>query len=119
MNPEQNLINIDGFYTKEHETELGDKVGFDLVDFYGNVTPFARNEEYCYELRNVDGIQYNGLHIDLKTFEDKVVPKVEEAFFYFIRKENANKVNIMVLDELGRMELLSPRFREILKKLVE
>lgn len=25
----------------------------------------------------------------------------------------------MVLDELGRMELISPRFREVLKKIVE
>lgn len=47
------------------------------------------------------------------------MPKIEEAFYYFIRKENANKVNLMVLDELGRMELISPRFREVLKKIVE
>lgn len=33
MNPESNLVNINGFYTVEHVTELGDKVGFDLVDF--------------------------------------------------------------------------------------
>ncbi len=81
---------VEGFYTVEVR-EGGRRVGFEIVTTWGERRVFAHVD--------IDGPRVSRYGVDVEALED-VVAKLEAA--------GADK--IIVVDEIGKMELLSGRF---------
>ena len=92
---------VGGMITKTIE-ENGERIGFKVIDW-------RRHTEKIFAHINLDSIHRLGRYnIDLKALEEIGVTAIEES----VKDE---KVEIIVIDEVGKMELLSKKFRKAVK----
>jgi nucleoside-triphosphatase len=91
-----------GFYTEEIRV-AGDRKGFKIKTFGGKEGILAH-------------VEYKGKHrvgkygVDVESFESIVLPELEEAL---------RGSQIIVIDEIGKMELFSKRFKEMVIKALD
>ena len=88
---------IDGFFTEEKK-EAGKRTGFFITDFHGNREILAH-----LDLKSPDRVGYYGVNV--KAFEIIGIPALTRAL------ENAD---LIVIDEIGKMEMFSEKFCKIL-----
>jgi nucleoside-triphosphatase len=92
---------VAGFYTEEvRDSEGHGRVGFDVVTVDGRRGPLARIGR--------GGAQVGKYAVDLSSFEDVGVRALQEG----LRQPR----RLLVVDELGRMELLSAGFVTVLER---
>jgi nucleoside-triphosphatase len=90
---------VSGFYTEE-KRESGRRSGFDFVTLDGRRAPLSHV--------NIGGRQRVGRYgVDVQSIDSVAVPIIERA----IESEQ-----IIIIDEIGKMELFSQKFRTIIKK---
>lgn len=86
-----------GFYTREIR-EAGQRVGFQVTDLHGREGVLAH-------VRRAGPPRVGRYGVDLKTFEDIGVQAVIGAL---------GEADLIVIDEIGKMELFSHRFQTVL-----
>jgi nucleoside-triphosphatase len=90
-----------GFYTEEVR-EKGRRVGFDVVTLDGRRGPLAR--------AGARGPKVSRYGVDLASFEELGVEALESAMVAGAR--------VLVVDEIGKMELFSERFTGLMDRLL-
>lgn len=98
----QKDIKIEGFITPE-VIDKNKRIGFDAIDINSkNKVPLARIGDY--KTRYTLG-RY---HVFIKEFEHFIVKleRIEEQ-----------DINLIIIDEIGKMELLSRKFQKLIRKL--
>ncbi len=95
-------IGVAGFYTEERRRE-GRRVGFDVVTVDGRRGPLAR--------AGARGPRVGRYGVDLESFERVGVAELERGL--------AADVDLLVVDEIGKMELFSERFVSLLERLFD
>lgn len=89
-----------GFYTEEVR-EGGRRIGFDVVTLEGERGPLART--------GASGPQVSRYGVDIQTFEELGVTALERA----LHRDDG----LLVIDEIGKMELFSDRFVDLLDEI--
>ncbi len=93
-----------GFYTEEvRDKKTKQRKGFKIIDTEGNKILFASKTFYSKHLVGSYGV-------NVKRFESIAIPILEKAL-----KE---KDKIVFIDEVGKMELFSKKFRELVRELI-
>jgi len=98
----RNLVSARGFYTREIR-EQGRRVGFSLSVLGGEELTLAH-----VDIRSRHRVGKYG--VDVTSFETAVCPEIDAAL-----RENA----IIVIDEIGKMELFSQKFRQAVLKTLD
>ncbi len=94
-----------GFWTEEvRDRKTKKRTGFKVITTEGRQTLFASKTFTSKHLVGSYGV-------NVKRFEDVVLPLLEKA-----RKEDRGKV--IIIDEIGKMELFSKRFRDLVREIV-
>lgn len=89
-------IPVQGFYTEEVR-QRNTRIGFDVVTFHGDRSPLARASE-----QNIVNVPRVGKYlVNLKSFEDLAIPVLNASV--------SNK-SVLVIDEIGKMEMFSTKF---------
>lgn len=88
-----------GFYTEEVRGRDGKRIGFDVVTLGGRRGPLARLE--------ILGPRVGKYGIDLQFLEGTVLPMLE-----------SRQAGLVVIDEIGKMECLSNRFIEVVRRVL-
>ena len=100
------INNFLGFYSKEVKDSKGKRIGFDIYYFYNNkleVLPLARvDAKTKYKI----GKYY--------VFLDNI-NKISSEIIDILNSIVILKSKILVIDEIGRMELLSDKFRDLVR----
>ena len=89
---------IGGFYTHEMR-EKGTRIGFYITDFDGNQMVMASD-------KSNSPYRVNKYGVNIDAFEKIGIPAMERAM------KNAD---LIVIDEIGRMEMFSPKFCNMLR----
>ncbi|UCC47491.1 MAG: AAA family ATPase [Gemmatimonadota bacterium] len=92
-----------GFYTEELR-ERGRRIGFDVVTVDGRRAPLAR--------AGATGPKVSRYGVDVQGFEDLAVARLEDAL-------RGGVARVLVVDEIGKMELFSKRFCALLERIFE
>ncbi|KAG6551910.1 hypothetical protein Mapa_006527 [Marchantia paleacea] len=93
---------IAGFYTVEaRNPKTGEKIGFDIETFSGERAPLSRMRKGC-------GPKVGKYYFALEDFERVVLPLLKPT----------KGIKLHIVDEVGRMELQSERFRDALMNLL-
>ncbi|MBP2146839.1 nucleoside-triphosphatase [Methanofollis sp. W23] len=95
------LPGITGFYTQEIREE-GERTGFELIGFDGRRVLFAH-------VHSVSHHRVGQYGVDLQAFD---------AYLETTSLDQA-ETGLVVIDEIGRMECLSTRFRSLVTKLLD
>lgn len=90
-----------GFYTEEVR-ERGQRIGFDVVTFEGKRWPLAR--------KNYSSVQVGKYHV----FVDEFERNLKDIF-----ESEVDLSSIYLIDEIGKMELLSKKFTSFITRLFE
>ncbi|XP_062542607.1 cancer-related nucleoside-triphosphatase homolog isoform X2 [Armigeres subalbatus] len=90
-------IPLDGFYTEELRNASGERSGFDIVTFDGKRAPLARVSDTTKNSRDRVG-KYA---VCVAEFESVALPAL-----------NSRSANLLLLDEIGKMEMKSKSFAE-------
>ena len=91
---------IGGFYTHEKK-ESGKRTGFYITDFSGNQMVMA-------DVNSTSSYRVSKYGVNVKAFEKIGIPALE----------NANKTaDLIIIDEIGKMEMFSPKFCKMLEKI--
>ncbi len=93
-----------GFWTEDIRDKLNRRTGFKIVTTEGTEAILA--SKYLFETPYKVGSYY----VDVKTFEKVVIPVLEKAL-----KED----KVVVIDEIGKMELFSKRFISVVEEIFE
>jgi len=94
-------LKVGGFISPE-QTHNGARSGFYVEDIEtGRIELLAD--------KNVDGPKVSKYHVDIKSFESVSIPAMERFRRY----------DVMIIDEIGRMELKSARFSELLDRVLD
>jgi len=93
---------IGGFYTHEMK-ENGRRTGFYITDFEGNQMVMASEKSDSPYRVNIYGV-------NIEAFEMIGIPAMERAL------QNAD---LIIIDEIGRMEMFSPKFCDLLRKVFD
>ena len=88
---------INGFFTAEIRRG-NTRVGFEVESFAGEKAILSH-----VGIRSKNRVGKYGVDVD--AFEKIALPEIEEAI---------EKKNLLMIDEIGKMELYSPRFRELI-----
>lgn len=111
-----------GFYTEElrsvgRDGRVGARIGFDVVDLEGRRCPLARIRD---DMRATAEQRKNSVgryYVDVKLFENAVIPVLN------VKKLepdcNSSKFQVVIVDEIGKMELLSATFSDQIRALFE
>ncbi len=93
-----------GFYTQEiRNSRTRKRLGFEVITTDGQRSILAQKfKEGKYKVGSYT--------VDVENFEKIVIPLLEKAL--------EEKDKVIVIDEVGKMELLSKKFQELLKKLL-
>ncbi|MFC1522510.1 nucleoside-triphosphatase [Elusimicrobiota bacterium] len=87
-----------GFYTKEMRGDDGERLGFELVTIDGKASLFAS--------KDIRGdVKYGKYGVDINALDDIGVTSMESCL-------NDSKKRLLVVDEIGAMEVLSDNFRK-------
>ncbi|CAM6100000.1 unnamed protein product [Calypogeia fissa] len=93
---------IAGFYTVEaRNPKTGEKIGFDIQTFSGERAPLSRMRRGC-------GPKVGKYYFALEDFERVALPLLKPT----------KGIKLHIIDEVGRMELQSERFRDALMALL-
>lgn len=95
---------IVGFYTEEVRSPQNVRIGFDIVDFTGRREILAREASESSPKMPMVGKYL----VHVRDFEKIALDEV--------RKKNES---LLVLDEIGKMELLSREFTKVVERLIE
>ncbi|MBI5930407.1 MAG: AAA family ATPase [Chloroflexi bacterium] len=95
--------NMGGFYTREVQ-ENGKRMGFEIVSLEGEVATLATK---AVEIRFNNQVMLGNYKVNIDSIDLLAVPAIEKAI------ENNQ---IVVIDEIGPMELFSENFRNIVMK---
>ena len=101
---------IKGFYTEEVRSEASCKrIGFDVVAVKDDSirATLARELPHGAQLRGPKISKYT---VDIKSFEQNALPLISCC---------ESEANLIVIDEIGKMELFSHRFKAQVMKLLE
>jgi nucleoside-triphosphatase len=94
-------IKCSGFVTEEVRSDAGDRIGFDIVTLGGRRAPLSR--------KGLDqGPRVGDYRVDVPSIEGVAVPAMTEPW-----------AELMIVDEIGLMELKSDHFREAVLRLLE
>ena len=93
-----------GFWTEDIRNKLSKRIGFKIVTTEGKEGILA--SKYLFETPYKVGSYY----VDVETFEELVIPILEKAL-------NENKV--VVIDEIGKMELFSKKFISLVEEIFD
>lgn len=86
--------------------ENGERVGFKIIDW-------ITKEERVFAHIKLDTVYRVGRYkVDLKALEELGIPAIESAI-------NDESIDIVVIDEVGKMELESRKFREVVKEALD
>jgi nucleoside-triphosphatase len=91
-----------GFYTEEIRV-AGDRKGFKIKTFGGREGTLAHVE-------HKDGPRVGKYSVDVESFESIALPELETAL---------QGSQLIVIDEIGKMELFSQRFKELVIKALD
>jgi nucleoside-triphosphatase len=94
-------LKVGGFISPE-EKEHGTRTGFDVEDIETGKTRRLAAVD-------ADGPKVSKYHVDIKSFESIALPAMESVDMY----------DVFVVDEIGRMELKSKKFVDLLDKIFE
>jgi len=94
--------NIGGFYTHEM-LENGRRTGFYITDFDGNQMVMASG-------KSASQYRVNKYGVNIDAFEKVGIPAMERAL---------QSADLVVIDEIGRMEMFSTKFCEKLRKVFD
>ncbi len=89
-----NLKDICGFYTEEIR-EKNERVGFKIITFH-------KGEGILAHISFHSPYKISKYYVDIQNFEKLVIPELNLA----------NEKKIILIDEIGKMELFSKRFKE-------
>lgn len=101
-----------GFYTEEVRAS-GQRIGFDVVSLNGTRGILAR-ENPADNIRRPKVGKYAVYVADLETV---ALPLLESALPWTSLSSSASQQQLIVIDEIGKMELLSKRFESAVNKL--
>jgi nucleoside-triphosphatase len=90
-----------GFITEEVRDESGARIGFDIHTLGGRVAPLARKGLF-------EGPRVGDYRVDVESLEHFAVPSMTDP-----------EASLLVVDEIGLMELTSPLFKEAVLELME
>jgi len=94
-------LKVGGFLSPEEKIH-GTRTGFYVEDIEtGRIETLAEED--------IDGPKVAKYHVDIKSFESLAVPVLESARRY----------DVMIIDEIGRMEMKSAKFGELLSQVLE
>jgi len=93
---------IGGFYTHEMR-ENGKRTGFYITDFDGNQMIMASE-------RSDLPYRVNKYGVNINAFEKVGIPAMERAL---------KSADLILIDEIGRMEMFSPKFCDMLRKVFD
>jgi nucleoside-triphosphatase len=91
----------EGFYTEEIRKD-GERTGFVCVSLAGERATLA-------DVHSPSSLRLGRYGVEIEGFEQSVIPTIEKAL-------TTNKV--LIIDEIGLMQLLSPSFKEVLTKVL-
>jgi len=97
----RHLFRCSGFITEEVRAESGDRVGFDIHTLRGEVVPLARKGMS-------EGPRVGDYRVDVGSLVHVAVPAMTDP-----------DARLLVVDEIGLMELTSPLFREAVLMLLK
>ncbi len=89
----------EGFYTEEFRDKTGKREGFNVITLDGKKTLLASKKINT-------PFKVGSYSVNLEEFEETVLPALKKAL---------NSKNIIIIDEIGKMELFSDRFAQIVK----
>ena len=92
-----------GFYTREIR-ESGERVGFEIVTLITGKTGILAHRDF----NTIYRVGKYGVNVEV--FENLIDVEMEEAF---------KRANLIVIDEIGRMELYSEKFKKMINKILE
>jgi nucleoside-triphosphatase len=96
------LQNAGGFYTEEMR-EDGKRIGFKIITLDGEEGILARTDL-------PSPYRVGKYYVNLKDLEEIGVRSLERAF---------QEKDLIIVDEIGKMELLSRKFREVVEKIFD
>lgn len=99
-------LNAYGFYTKE-KRENGKRIGFEL---YSLINGSVVNTGILAHQHIKSSMRVGKYGVNLKVLDEMGIPAIEEGI---------KSKNFIVIDEIGKMELFSDRFKNILIKALE
>ncbi len=94
-------LRVGGFISPEEKTH-GTRTGFYVRDIESGEIGLLADV-------NADGPKVSKYHVDIKSFENVVLPALRKF----------DRYDVVVIDEIGRMELKSGKFSELLDRLLE
>ena len=94
-------LKIGGMITREVR-EGGKRVGFQIVDLVNNRTGWLAH------INQPEGPKISKYRVNLRDLEEIGVKALEDAI---------KEADLIICDEIGPMELISKKFREVVKKL--
>jgi nucleoside-triphosphatase len=97
----KDAIRCEGFITQEVRSELGDRIGFDIVTLDGVVAPLARKGLW-------EGPRVGDYRVDIDSLERVAVASMTDI-----------RGDVMVVDEIGLMELKSQLFKDTVLRLLD
>ncbi|XP_053994570.1 nucleoside-triphosphatase THEP1 [Hylaeus volcanicus] len=103
---EEKSYKLDGFYTEEVQGPNGRRIGFDvvLVNNSEKKSILARAENAINEWQR-SKYKVGNYHVFLNDFETMALPVFD------------SNADILIIDEIGKMELFSPKFHDKILKL--
>ncbi|KAL1394578.1 hypothetical protein pipiens_003021 [Culex pipiens pipiens] len=103
---QRRAIAFDGFYTEELRSPSGERSGFDIVTFDGKRAPLARTSD---SVRNAPAKNRVGKYtVCVAEFESVALPALA----------GRTTASLLLLDEIGKMELKSRPFEDRLQQIV-
>jgi nucleoside-triphosphatase len=97
----RDVVRCSGFVTEEVRSGEGDRIGFDIVTLAGERAPLAR--------KGLDrGPRVGDYRVDVRSIEEVAVPAMTEPW-----------AQLLVVDEIGLMELKSEHFKAAMLRLLE
>jgi nucleoside-triphosphatase len=92
-----------GFYTEEIRSREGVRLGFRLVTLDGRRATLAH-------LKTKGPPRVSRYGVDIAALEDTGVPALNNA---------SQSADLVIIDEIGKMEMLSPQFREAVSRILD
>ncbi|CAG8521887.1 6500_t:CDS:1 [Funneliformis caledonium] len=114
-------ILVHGFYTSEVTTGLNNnksRIGFDIITIDGKRGVLSRKKDYWTgEPPNVNAPKVGEYIVNLKEFEKLAIPAVTINIGDGDKKSKCKK-QVIIIDEVGKMESFSNAFNEIVRNLI-
>ncbi|MCM8775729.1 MAG: NTPase [Candidatus Omnitrophica bacterium] len=99
---ELDWLKVGGFYTEEIRRN-GARTGFLVKTFNGKLRVLSK-------IGFASPVRVGPYGVDLQAIEEVINPAIEKGM---------EQSDILILDEIGKMEIVSPRFRELVEKALD